>query len=290
METQSKTIDKYIPTLPGWRHWYDVYYYAGWRIQKNEVNNKFRTISPTKKKWVYDTEQRCMEKINERKERGLKPKNEHLVIIVPGLNNLLSTFSSIEKGLKNRGYDTLLWNFASNRATTVEHAQRLFNLIDRLEDTKKISFVSHSLGGLILRTMFAHQNDFNKKFDLGNVVMIAPPHAGSFVADLVKDQLKLEGLFQWVCGGVGHDLTTKGANDLPELTVPVGIIVGGTGNTVGVNPIAGIDNDIVVSTSSSLVDMAVDVIQVKGTHTLMLWDKNTVYQTISFLENGTFKH
>lgn len=279
-----------IPTLPGWRHYYDVYFYAGWRVQKNEVNGSYRVMSPTGKTWKKDNKNDCMKVIQDRKDRGLSPRNRHLVILVPGLNNVLSTFSSLEKGLKDRGYETLVWHFASNRTDTVGHAVRLAKLIDRLEDTDKISFVAHSMGGLIIRAVLAKHHEWYERLELGHIVNIASPHGGSFVADLVSEQPQFTGLFEWVCGHAGYDLTTKGAQDLPPIKVPIGIIIGGTGFKLGLNPLAGQDNDIVVSKDSAQIELAADFIQVKGSHTLMLWGKETVKQTVHFIENGVFSH
>jgi hypothetical protein len=278
-----------VSILPGWRRWYDVYFYAGWRIQKNELKELYRTISPTGNMWERPTEKACMKLIEARKEKGLRPHNDHLVIIIPGLNGLLRTFSAIENGLRDNGYETFLWNFASNRADARGHAQRLHDIIGRLEDINKISFVTHSLGGLILRTLLSEENNWHDKFELGEIVMIAPPHGGSFFADIIRDTPELEGLYQWVCGRVGEDLTTRGASELPPLSVPVGIIIGGTGNKLGFNPLANRDNDIVVSRDSSNVDLAVDSVQIKGSHTLMLWNKQTVEHTLHFIEHGRFK-
>ncbi len=288
---KNKTLAKFpIPTLPGWRQHYDTYFYVGWRIQKNEVHDTYRVLSPTGRIWKKETEAEALSVIEKRKQEGMSPRNNHLVIIVPGLNNLLSTFSSIEKGLKDHGYETLLWNFASNRADTIEHAARLSSLIDRLEGIEKISFVAHSLGGLIIRALLAEDHNWHDRFELGHIVNIASPHGGSFIADLVNDQPHLAGLFEWVCGHVGHDLTTEGAEKLPPIKFPVGVIIGGTGNKLGLNPLAGQDNDIVVSRESAEIELAADFIQVKGSHTLMLWGKETVKQTIHFLKNGCFDH
>ena len=279
-----------IAVLPGWRQYYDIYFYAGWRIQINEVKGSYRVLSPTGRVWKKKTEDECVDVIEARRKRGLSPRNSHLVIIVPGLNNILSTFSSLEKGLKDRGYETLLWNFASNRADSVEHAVRLSSLIGKLEGVKKISFVAHSMGGLIVRALLAEEREWYSRLELGNIVNIASPHGGSFVADLVSEQPQFQGLFEWVCGHAGHDLTTKGAEKLPPVKVPIGVIIGGTGNKLGLNPLAGQDNDVVVSRDSAQIELAADFIQVKGSHTLMLWGRQTVKQTIYFIENGKFLH
>lgn len=279
-----------VTTLPGWRPHYDIFFYAGWRIQKNELKNTYRVVSPTGRKWKCASESECHDILNQKKTQGLSPRNSHLVIIVPGLNNLRSTFSEIEKGLIDCGYETMLWDFASNRANTMEHAARLSALIDGLENIKKISFIAHSMGGLIIRAMLSGHHAWYDRFELGHIVNIASPHGGSFVADLVSAQPLFKGLFDWVCGRAGYDLTTEGARELPPVRVPIGVIIGGAGNTLGLNPLAGQDNDIVVSRDSAKIELAADFIQIKGSHTLMLWDKKTVQQSIYFIQNGCFLH
>ncbi len=279
-----------MAVLPGWRKYYDIYFYAGWRIQKNEVNCRYRVLSPTGRTWKKQTKEECLSVIDERRERGLSPRNSHLVIIVPGLNNIISTFSSMEKGLRDRGYETLIWNFASNRADSVGHADRLSSLIGDLEGVEKVSFVAHSMGGLIVRALLAKDHEWYSRLELGNIVNIASPHGGSFVADLVSEQPQFNGLFEWVCGRAGYDLTTKGAGELPPVKVPIGVMIGGTGNKLGLNPLAGQDNDVVVSRDSAQIELAADFIQVKGSHTLMLWGRQTVKQAIYFIENGQFLH
>lgn len=278
-----------VPTLPGWSYWYDTYFYAGWRVQKHELKNVYRLVAPTGKKWLEESEQACLDRLEKRKKRGLKWQSDHLVLIVPGLNNVLFTFSNIEKTLKEKGYDAMTWHFASNRTDTRGHASRLRDVISRLEKVKKVSFITHSLGGLILRTMLAEDNKWHRRFKLGEIIMIAPPHKGSFVADFAVEKLKWDGLFEWLTGHVGHDLTTEGANSLPPMKLPVGIIVGGTGKKPGFNFMAGEDNDIVVSIESSRIELATDFIQIPGwSHTLMLLNQETSNQIVSFIEHSKF--
>lgn len=279
-----------VPTLPGWRHWYDICIHAGWRIQKHELKGAYRLVSPAGRKWPENSEQACLERLEKHKDKGLKWKSDHLVLIVPGLNNVLITFSTIEKTLKENGYAAMTWHFSSNRTDTRGHARRLRDVVSRLENVKKVSFVTHSLGGLILRTMLAEDNPWHDRFELGEIVMISPPHKGSFVADFAVEKLKWDGLFQWVTGHVGHDLTTAGAASLPPLRLPVGIIVGGTGGKLGFNLMAGTDNDSTVSIESSRVELMADFIQIPGwSHTLILWNQNAADQIVHFIEQGKFK-
>ena len=71
----------------------------------------------------------------------------------------------------------------------------------------KINFVTHSLGGILVREYLAHHAIPN----LGRVVMLGPPNQGSEVVD------KLSGwrLFQKINGPAGNELGT-GTNSVPN--------------------------------------------------------------------------
>lgn len=262
----------------GWRYWFDVYFYAGWKVQKYALEDevRYRVISPDGSKFHYKTEDDAFQHISKIKEKGLRPKSKHLVIVIPGLNNVLFTFSVIRRFLRDHGYECMVWDYASNRADTRKHAERLGKLISKLEGIDKVSFVTHSLGGLILRTFLATDKKWTEKFECGDIVMIAPPHNGSFVADFARRDKNLDAVFDFVAGKVKHDLTSAGACELPALEHPVSILVGGTRRKFGFNPLSSEDNDGLVHIDSSRVDTATNFIQIKNwSHTTMLMNKVT---------------
>ena len=112
--------------------------------------------------------------------------------------------------------------------------------------------------------------------------MIAPPHNGSFVADFVYHFKELRSLYTWVCGEVGAVLTTQGAQTLPSMHEPVGLITADLGSEeLG---------DGLVSLPASDIACAVDHMRLRGTHTTMLYFPDTHRQIIHFLEHGHFDH
>ncbi|MBU0799717.1 MAG: hypothetical protein KKA05_01815, partial [Alphaproteobacteria bacterium] len=251
--------------------------YAGWRVQKHQSLQKYRVITARGKIFRYDTEPEAIAHIQAEKSRGLKPTHDHLVLIIPGLNNVSLNHILMQRLVAAQGYDCMIWDYASNHNDVVGHATQLNAALQRLEDTRTISFITHSLGGLILRVLLADKAEWPAQ--IGRIVMIAPPHGGSFMADLVHDRLKLTGLYQWVCGKVGHDLTTAGAMALPPVVAPVGIIVGGIKH-----------NDGWVAQTSSLIPAATDSRHIRGwPHTIMLWNPETTAQAVHFLRHGSFK-
>ena len=264
---------------PGLRCWHDTYYYAGWRIQKHAKTGTFRTVppSPLADAFTAPTFDECLSVITRRRTKGLRPAHDHLVIIVPGLNGVPLYYMLLAHMIRRAGYDCMIWYYGSSHGNAAAHAANLAALTTRLDGVKTLSFVTHSLGGLILRVLLANPATI-PPVPVDRIVMIAPPHSGSFMADLVHDRLKLKGLFTWVCGQVGYDLTSAGAKALPPVTAPVGIITGGMDRTDGW-----------VEISSALIPAAVDTAHIRGwPHTAMLWAPVTAKQVLSFLHDGHF--
>lgn len=278
-----------MPTHLGWRHWYDWRHFAGWRIQKNVLTGSFRVMNAKGRKVLEGTQEECNARLDSEKKRGLAPSGSHYVLLIPGLNNHPFFFAAIEQALRNAGYESMTVDYPSGHLDVNGHAERIAALIDRLEGVETLSFVTHSMGGLITRAMLDMDNNWFGRFSLGRIVMVAPPHKGSFFADLVYARPELRPLYEWVCGGVGYDLTSAGANALPDLRLPVGIIVGGSGRKYGFNPLAIEDNDGVVSVKSSLISTVTGFLQIKNwSHTLILWNSETIRQVTHYLETGRF--
>lgn len=264
---------------PGLRCWHDTYYYAGWRIQKHAKSGQFRLAPPSPFMDVFTAPSfdECLSALARRRAKGLAPARDHLVIIVPGLNGLPLNYEPLARAIRRDGYDCMIWHYGSFHGNAAAHAENLAALTARLDGVKTVSFVTHSLGGLILRVLLASPATM-PSVPVGRIVMIAPPHGGSFMANLVHDRLKLKGLFTWVCGHVGYDLTSAGAAALPPVTAPVGIITGGIDRTDGW-----------VEISSALIPAAVDTAHIRGwPHTAMLWAPVTARQVLSFLRDGRF--
>lgn len=264
---------------PGMRCWQDVYFYAGWRIQKHARTGQYRAVPPSWRDPIFVAEnfEECGAVIKQKKAAGLKPAHDHLVLIIPGLGGVPAFFMPLCFMIRRSGYDCMIWYYGSNHTNVAGHAANLGATIARLDGIKTVSFVTHSLGGLILRVLLADAGS-QAAVPIGRIVMIAPPHGGSFIADLVHDRLKLKKLFAWVCGHVGHDLTSAGAQALPPVTAPVGIITGGINYSDGL-----------VTISSALVPAAGDITHMRGwSHTAILWNPETGRQVLRFLRTGQF--
>ncbi|MDD2762981.1 MAG: alpha/beta hydrolase [Opitutaceae bacterium] len=157
-----------------------------------------------------------------------------------------------------------------------------------VEAAPRLHFVAHSMGGIIVRLHLQEHHPAN----LGRVVLLAPPNAGTPVAD----RLSRFALCRWLLGPNLSRLGTATPDALlssraPGLVPPdyeVGIIVG----NASINPVfsrwlAGA-NDGAVSVDSARLPGAHGFLVVPHSHTGMLWRKAVVAQVLAFLRTGRF--
>jgi hypothetical protein len=155
----------------------------------------------------------------------------------------------------------------------------------RSEGATTIHFVTHSLGGILVRSYLArHQIP-----ELGRVVMLGPPNQGSEVVD----RLGRTCAFKMINGPAGGELGT-GFDSAPNRLGPVhfclGVIAGNRSlNWINSCFIAGRD-DGKVSVERTKVKGMADHITVAVTHPFLMRNRSVIQQTIKFLRTGSFDH
>jgi len=151
--------------------------------------------------------------------------------------------------------------------------------------TDKVHFVTHSLGGILVRYFLEH----NPLPRLGRVVMLAPPNQGSEVVDNIRD---LPG-FKLLNGPAGRQLGTDDAS-IPRQLGPVKFELGVIAGSDTVNPLLSLylpnPDDGKVSVASTRVEGMNDFIVLPYTHTFMMEAAEVATQTILFLKTGAFEH
>jgi len=153
----------------------------------------------------------------------------------------------------------------------------------RWHGAARVHFVTHSLGGVLVRSYFArHCAD-----DVGRVVMLGPPNQGSEIVD----KLGSCWIFSLISGPAGQELGTK-RNSLPnQLGAPkfcAGVIAGNRSiNWINSLLIPGPDDGKVSVERTKLEGMA-DHIVVPASHPWMMRKREVIRETIEFLRNGMF--
>jgi len=151
------------------------------------------------------------------------------------------------------------------------------------EDVKKIHFVTHSLGGILVR-QYLSTGSIDR---LGRVVMLGPPNQGSIAAD------DLDGVpgFDWINGPAGRQLG-KGENSVPLALGPayfeLGIIAGNRTIDPITSAILENPDDGRVSVADTRLDGMDDFVVVEHSHAFMMQMQGPIELTILFLKTGRF--
>ena len=197
-----------------------------------------------------------------------------IVVLVHGLAGSRLDLWPLGRRLKRRGYAVINWTYRTIGHRIETHAERLAGDLLAMSSNMsagKIHLVTHSMGGIIARTMFAN-HDIDK---LGRVVMLAPPHRGSHAAR------KLAPYVGWLTPSLKQlsDADDSYVNQLPNSFQSSDIEFG----------IVEATKDRVIEQGAVLLDGYRDYAQVKGHHGVLAWYPQTIQLAENFLVNGSFK-
>jgi pimeloyl-ACP methyl ester carboxylesterase len=214
--------------------------------------------------------------------------NPHCVFLLHGLCRTSRSMGKLHKALVRAGYDVVNVNYPSRHFPLARLARDILDHI-RVHTHQKhyacIHFVTHSMGGIIVRHMLATHTFSN----LGRVVMLSPPNQGSEVVD----RLRHLSLYQWLNGPAGLELGTS-PNNPPSLLGPahfdLGIIAGRkTINFLLSTMIPG-ENDGKVSIQRAQLAGMQDFLVVNATHSFIMKNSKVIDHVLSYLKKGRFRH
>ena len=104
-----------------------------------------------------------------------------MIILVHGLMRTHRSMYRLGKYLKKEGYEIYLYRYASTKYDIVEHGAQLKLFIEDLltiNPDKKLSFVTHSLGGIITREALSLLSE-KQISQCDRLIMMSPPSKGS---------------------------------------------------------------------------------------------------------------
>ena len=207
------------------------------------------------------------------------------VVLLHGLTRTKSSMAYLKYRLSRDGYQVIDISFPSRDLPPEELIAHVDNQLRRLglAETDQVHFVTHSLGGLIVRGLA----DLDWEPRLGRVVMLGPPNHGS---ELV-DRFGAEKIFSLAYGATGQSLGTGDGqfpNRLGDAQFELGIIAGNRSiNPVGSYLLPG-DDDGVVSVEGARLQGMRDFIVLPVNHTTLILNPVVADQVLSFLTSGAF--
>jgi len=208
------------------------------------------------------------------------------VVLLPGLGRTTHSMEALEERLAREGYQVLRIDYPSREKTVSELSEVVGKTIGPLceDEMIKVHFVTHSLGGVILRYYMA----YHECPSAGRTVMLSPPNQGTVLVDKLGDSA----LFNMATGpaarqlGTGPDGITSG---LGPVDFELGVITGNKSlNPIGSIMIPGEDYGI-GAVESAKVDGMSDFLVVPATHSFIMRNPAVIEQALYFIQNGEFK-
>jgi hypothetical protein len=209
------------------------------------------------------------------------------VVLLHGLSRTARSMRHLRAALSKDGYLVENIGYPSSKRPIEELADYLE---ERLEgccsaDEGKLHFVTHSMGGILVRYYTATRAIPN----LGRVVMLSPPNGGS---ELIDAWLKIPVVRE----GIGPSRGQLGtdASSLPQQLGPVEFELGIIAGDRSLNPlyswlIPGQD-DGKVSVERAKVSGMTDFLVVPHSHTFIMKSPEVIEQARRFLREGSFDH
>ena len=208
------------------------------------------------------------------------------VVLIHGLGRTGMSMRVIAAALRKAGYPTLSPWYGLRRSMP-EIVDYLHPRIAEFAAANPgpLHIVTHSLGGLVSRALI----NAHRPAQLGRVVMLAPPNAGSELADLVYSL----GLHDLIFGPVGGHLRTDRAeeheNELGQIDFDLGIIAGDLPLDPIIAPrlLPGANDGKVAVEATKIAGMH-DHIVLPVQHTFMVQDSRVIDQIKAYLATGAF--
>lgn len=211
---------------------------------------------------------------------------EDCVVLLHGLARVSNSMGELEEKLISAGFFVANTNYQSRKHQidflSHDAVSRGINTCFE-KNPVKIHFITHSLGGILVRYFFEEHSLAN----LGRVVMLGPPNQGSELVDRLKSVPGFS-----LLGPAGQALGT-GADSIPRKLGPISFELGVIAGTRNITPLGFFwldrPNDSVVTVESTRVEGMSEHISLPVTHTLMMRNNDVINHSINFLRSGNFK-
>ena len=211
-------------------------------------------------------------------------QSQECVVLLHGLARVSNSMGELETKLGRAGYHAVSINYPSRKYTIDVLAHDAANRgIMGCEEVETIHFVTHSLGGILVR-YYLEKNIIE---NLGRVVMLGPPNQGS---EIVNGMLAVPG-FKLFGGPTGIALGS-GEGHIPDSLGPVEFDLGVIAGSTNINPLSLLfiegENDSIVSVESTKVNGMNAHLVLPVTHTFMMRNNEVIDNVIHYLKTGSF--
>ena len=208
------------------------------------------------------------------------------VILLHGLSRTSNSMLDLEESLTVHGYEVLNLDYQSRKdsiqgivAGFIEPEINKFCI----DTSRQIHFVTHSLGGIILRYYLTT----SPRRQISRAVMLSPPNKGSEIVDFLGQMPLVSNTLGPAFKQLSAD-SSSFVNSLGPIQIETGIITGDrTINFINSTIIPGPD-DGKVSVETARLDGMKDFLVVHRTHPFIMDAPEVLEQIAYFLEYGRF--
>ena len=207
------------------------------------------------------------------------------IVFLHGLGRTWLSMAWLATQARRRGYAVINHGYRSRRHTIAEHAEQLRIVVGAITGSGPIHFITHSLGGIIVRAMLADRAAWPER--LGRVVMLSPPNQGSELVDFLAGNP----IYESVLGPAAKELgTAQGStpNRLGRVDFEVGVITGDRSFEPLSRRIFSGATDGKVSVARAQVEGMRDFRVVRRSHTFIMYAADVAEAAFHFLEHGRF--
>ncbi len=216
-----------------------------------------------------------------RRHESKQPK----VVLLHGLWRSMESMDSLASVLYEQGFDTLNIPYPSFRKDLPALTQEVNQILDHyLDKGEAVHFVTHSMGGIILRCLLSQKNSH---FSLASSVMLAPPNQGSEIIDWLQGKV----VGRAVLGPGGMRMSTRDISKwVPAFNeqIPLGVLMGNRPLIPFFKKLLSEDNDGIVSAQKGKLDDGEEFKILPVDHTLIMTDSRVSEAVIHFLKRGNF--
>jgi len=208
----------------------------------------------------------------------------HKIYLLHGYGSPKCWMNKINRSLQRENFDTHNFGYRG----IIDHLDaiglQLYNDIKK-SDADSISFVTHSMGGLVVRSMLRYAEKDTDFPAIVKIVMITPPNKGAEIADMLAT-------LHFLLGPNILNMSTKPESYANKLPIPqntqIGIIIGARGKKRGYNPFIKGDNDGLLTPEKARLDVESEIIYIRNDHFTMPLKKGVCRLVAEFLRTGRF--
>jgi pimeloyl-ACP methyl ester carboxylesterase len=207
------------------------------------------------------------------------------IVFLHGLGRTWLSMAWLASQARGRGFAVINHGYRSRRHSIEQHAEQLRVVVGAVSGHGRIHFITHSLGGIVVRAMLADRSRWPER--LGRVVMLSPPNQGSELVDFLAGNP----IYHSVLGPAAGELGTSREstpNRLGPAQFEVGVITGDRSFEPLSRRIFPGRTDGKVSVARAQVEGMRDFRVVSRSHTFIMYGADVAEAAFHFLEHGVF--